>query len=714
MLHSRYYIPVAVFLLLLAMGVYFIFSSNERARHEQQILLSHIVATQAASIERRLSHSLSTTYILAQEVRRTNGNMTNFHQYAKDIIRWVGGVSNLQLAPDGIIKDIHPLQGNEKAIGYNILVDDKLRDEALLAVKERRLTLAGPFTLVVGGVAVVGRNPVFLGRSDREKFWGFTSALIYLDDLLQSTELGALEAKGYRYVLEKQEDKSGQWRPFSRSKHDIDQMFVESIVNVPNGFWRIKLSLGVGASSLWPLLLVIVLIVAVLGAYLTYRVLLEPIKLRRLVKEKTKELEYLAFHDALTGLASRGLLQEKINEHIQRVKHADVILGLLYIDLDNFKRINDTMGHNMGDQLLQEIGLRLQRCVCPEIDVVSRIGGDEFAILLTSINSRKDAEVVANKLINIIAEVIKLRHREVVMMASIGITIGPEDGLLAEELLLNADLALYSAKNNGKNQYKFFNHQMRQKMVSMLDMEEGLREGIKQDQFFLVFQPIVSMSSKKTVKYEALIRWEHPTKGVIYPGTFIEEAEQTGLIVPMGWQMLEKACEFINQYTDRYQQTLPVAINVSPRQFMEADFVARVREVLAAHTVSPEYIMLEVTESMLMEDIDHALLIMDQLRKDGMQFSMDDFGTGYSSLAQLKQLPVSSLKIDRSFIMDIGSQKESLQIVKAIIAMSHILGLDVVAEGIETQEQSDLLEKMGCEMGQGYLFSRPVTINQLM
>ena len=707
--------PVAVFLLLLAMGLYFIFSSNERARHEQQILLSHIVATEAASIERRLSHSLSTTYILAQEVRRTNGNMTNFHQYAKDIIRWVGGVSNLQLAPDGIIKDIHPLEGNEKAIGHNILVDDKRRDEALLAVKERRLTLAGPFTLVQGGVGVIGRNPVFLDRSDREKFWGFTSALIYLDDLLQSTDLKTLEAKGYRFVLEKQEDKTGEWRPFSRSKHDLDQTFVESIVNVPNGFWRIKLSRGVSSSSLWQLLLLlIVLIVAALGAYLTYRVLLEPIKLRRLVKEKTKELEYLAFHDALTGLASRSLLQEKINEHIQRVKHTDAIIGLLYFDLDDFKRINDTMGHDMGDQLLQEIALRLQRCVCPEIDVVSRIGGDEFAILLAGINSKKDAEMVANRLINTIAEVIKLRHREVLMMASIGIAIGPEDGLLAEELLLNADLALYAAKNNGKNQYKFFNPQMRQKMMSMLDIEEGLREGIKQDQFFLVFQPIVSMSSKETIKFEALVRWENPTKGVIYPGTFIEGAEQTGLIVPMGWQILEKACEFINQYSDRYQKTPTVAINVSPRQFMEADFVTRVRETLASHAISPEYIILEVTESMLMEDIDHALVIMDQLRKDGMQFSMDDFGTGYSSLAQLKQLPVSSIKIDRSFIMDIGSQKECLQIVEAIIAMSHKLGLEVVAEGIETQQQSDLLEQMGCQMGQGYLFSRPVTINQLL
>ena len=697
------------------MGLYFIFSSNERARHEQQILLSHIVTTEAASIERRLTHSLSTTYILAQEVRRTKGNMTNFHQYAKDIIHWMGGVSNLQLAPDGIIQKVHPLQGNEQAIGHNILVDDKRRDEALLAVKERRLTLAGPFELVQGGVAVIGRNPVFLQLGDGERFWGFTSALIYLDDLLKSTDLETLEAKGYRFVLEKQEDKTGQWRQFSRSKLEIGQTFVESIVNVPNGFWRIKLSPGVVASSWWSLLkLVIALVVAALGTYFTYRILLEPIKLRRLVKEKTKELEYLAFHDALTGLASRSLLREKINEHLERVKDTDNILGVLYVDLDNFKRINDTMGHDMGDQLLQEIAFRIQSCVSHGADVVSRIGGDEFAILLTKVNSKKDAEVVAGKLINSIAEVIKLPHQEVVMMASVGITTAPEDGRLAEELLLNADLALYAAKNNGKNQYKFFNHQMRQKMVSMLDMEDGLRQGIKLDQFFLVFQPIVSIGSKKTVKYEALVRWKHPTKGIIYPGTFIEEAEQTGLIVPMGWQILEKACEFINQYTDKYQQTITVAINVSPRQFMEADFVTRVREILAENTVSSKHITLEVTESMLMEDIDHALVVMDQLRKDGMQFSMDDFGTGYSSLAQLKQLPVSSLKIDRSFIMDINSQKESLQIVEAIIAMSHKLGLDVVAEGIETQEQSDLLEEMGCEMGQGYLFSQPVTVNQLL
>ena len=695
-------------------GLYFIDSSNERARQEQRIVLSDIVATEAASIERRLSHSLATTYVLAQEVRRTNGYMPHFNQYAKSIMHWVGGVSNLQLAPDGIIRDVYPLQGNEKAIGHNIIVDDKRRDEALLAVKKRRLTLAGPFTLVQGGMGVIGRNPVFLERQDGEVFWGFASALIYLDDLLQSTGLEALEAKGYRYTLEKQEETTGQWQTFARSKHDIGEVCVEGIVKVPNGLWRIKLARKVSANTLWTLLLLaIVSIVAALGAYLTFRVLLEPIKLRELVKEKTKALEYLAFHDPLTGLASRRLLQEKINEHLQRVKHTDEILGLLYLDLDEFKRINDTMGHDMGDQLLQEIAQRIQACV-RKTDVVSRFGGDEFAILLMGLHSKKDAVMVAKKVIDALSVAIKLRHREVVVTASIGITVGPDDGLLAEELLLNADLALYASKNNGKNQSMFFNHQMKQKMVAMLDMEEGLREGIRQDQFFLVFQPIVCMNSKRNLKFEALLRWEHPTQGLIYPDNFIEVAEQTGLIVPMGWQVLEKACEFVNRYTDTDEQTLTVTINISPRQFMEADFVSRTFKILSANNVSPENIVLEVTESMLMKDIDHALVVMAQLRRGGIRFSMDDFGTGYSSLAQLKQLPVCFIKIDRSFIMDICSQKEAPQIVEAIIAMSHKLGLKVVAEGIETQAQSEMLEKMGCEMGQGYLFSRPVTINQLL
>ncbi len=696
------------------MGVYFICTSNDRAHQKQQILLSHLVSAEAASIERRLSLSLSTTYILAQEVRRSGGNMPNFDQYAKDIIHWMGGVSNLQLAPDGIIGQVYPLAGNEKIIGHNLLIDDKRRDEALLAVKERKLTLAGPIELIQGGVAVIGRNPVFLNNDDSEQFWGFASALIFLDELLKSTNLAALEAKGYRFTLEKKEEKTGLWLQFARSKHDLAHESVEGIVTVPNGYWRIKLSPGETASSLWSLLLLaIAVLIAALGAYLTFRILLEPVKLRDLVKEKTKALEYLASHDVLTGLANRRLLQEKIDEHLQLLNHTNELLGLVYIDLDDFKRINDTMGHDMGDLLLQEVAHRIKGCL-RTTDIVSRLGGDEFAILLTGLQSKNDAEMVTRKVIKALSKAIKLRHREVVVTASIGITMGPNDGLLAEKLLLNADLALYASKNNGKNQYMFFEHQMKQKMVTMLDIEEGVREGIKQDQFLLHFQPIVCMNSKKTLKFEALLRWKHPTKGLIYPDAFIEVAEQTGLIVDMGWQVLEKACKFVSHYTDLNQQALSVAINISPRQFLEDDFVKRTRKTLAENNVSPEHIIFEITESMLMKNVNHALDIMDQLRKDGMIFSMDDFGTGYSSLAQLKQLPVSYIKIDRSFVMDIDSKKEEPQFVEAIIAMSQKLGLDVIAEGIETQAQFELLRGMGCKMGQGYLFSRPVTIEQLL
>lgn len=694
-----------VFLFSLGSGSFFLHLVQEKSSQKQKISLSHIVASEAAVIERRLSNALSSTYILAQEVRTTKGNFPHFNRYAEGVMRWVDGVSNLQLAPKGIISHVYPLKGNEKAIGHNILVDDRRRDEALLAIEMRMLTLAGPFELLQGGIAVIGRNPVFITDNGVERFWGFTSALVFLDDLFSMTGLQALEDQGYSFTLSKNYQHVEKENIFSRSVNDLHGVVEVSVVNVPNATWMLRVSQPSVKSMGWFVIWFFgVAAVSTVLALLVYRVLQEPERLRQLVLEKTKKLEYLAFHDSLTGLMNRHLLYKEMEKIIPSNDKKNKLSAVLYIDLDDFKRINDTMGHDAGDDVLKEIAQRMKLLI-KDIGVISRLGGDGFVILLTDIQSPRDAENIANQLMHVFTRAITATDRVLVVTASIGIVISPDDGVLIEDLLLKADLALYSSKSTGKHRYTFYNQTMQNKMIARLDIEEGIREGLARDQFYLAFQPIVCFKTNDTVKFEALIRWEHPTKGLLYPNSFIEISEKTGLIVPIGKVVLQKACDFINRCKAMNKVMPVVTVNVSPRQFSEAGFVKDVTDIVRLAGVLPKYIQLEITESVLMADVEKGIHIMNTLKQEGFLFLMDDFGTGYSSLSQLKQLPVSTLKIDRSFITD---SAEDYKIVAAIVAMASELGINVIAEGIETETHLHLLKSSGCQFGQGYLFSRPM------
>ncbi len=707
-MNSRWLVSTTVFLFSLVVGLYFIYGVHQKSYQEQQLLLSHIVYAEAASIERRLSHSLSATYILAQEVRATKGSFEHFNQYAADVLRWVDGVSNLQLAPQGVISQIYPLEGNEKAIGHNILKDDNRKEEALAAVSHRTLTLAGPFELIQGGVAIIGRNPVFVYSGEQEQFWGFTSALIFLDDLLASTHLKRLEAENYSFTLSKKIDaNSAEENVFARSDSDIQGLVVERLVNIPNGQWILRVSQRpLDNRRLLILWAFCAVSVAIMLAFLTHRFLQEPDRLREQVNQKTKELNFLAFHDSLTGAASRRYLYQEMEKKL-RYASTQEMLALLYIDLDDFKRINDSMGHDVGDYVLKEIVDRMKQVVSNE-DTIARLGGDEFAILLSNVEDKCYVDDLAEDVLKTITQPVKFHHRELVVTASIGVALSPYHAITVTDLLLKADLALYASKNQGKNQSVFYHQSMQNKMITRVDVEEGIRQGILNDQFYLVFQPIVDLQSERVIKYEALIRWQHPNKGVLYPNSFIEIAEETGLIVDLGKFVLEKACEFINDCKHSNQPTPIVTINVSPMQFSQSHFVEDVQRITDSTGVNPHHIQLEITESVLMSDVENGVRTMQTLKDKGFLFLMDDFGTGYSSLSQLKQLPVNTLKIDRSFIRDIDSDKSDYQIVAAIVALAAQLNIDVVAEGIENEKQLALLRKVGCYLGQGYWFSRPV------
>ncbi len=694
---------------LFLLGVYVSRLNLSLQKSEQDLLMSDIVNSQASALERRISRSLATTYILAQEVKRNNGEFIDFEAYADEVLKAIGGVSNLQLAPNGVITKIHPLKGNEKAIGHNILQDDRRRNEAILAVKEKHLTLAGPFSLVQGGEAIIGRNPVFLRRQGKEYFWGFASALIFLDDLLSVSDLEQLESKGYSYQLSRKHPDTGEVNIFARSDADMSDELFKVDVNVPNATWMLELSRN---ESLSPVAgySVSFLVSLLLSGFFFY-MLQQPEKLRLIVREKTTELERLAFHDELTGLPNRRLLNEQLEQEIRDLLRYNKRGALFYLDLDDFKRINDSMSHEAGDQLLKTIAQRLRNSLRKN-DIVARLGGDEFAALLLDIDSVGHVQKIAEKLIHSITQPVILGKREVVVSATIGITLIPDDGREAGSIQCNADLAMYSAKKRGKKRFQFFNAAMQEKANQNLMLELDLRNALKEEQFSLQYQPLVCLSEHRIVGYEALIRWRHPERGILLPGQFIPIAEESNIIVPIGhWTLLE-VCKLIQQRADGGLEPIYISVNLGPKQFLDPRFCSYLKETLSETGVSPELLELEITETTLIEDFEMTLTVLNELKSMGISIAIDDFGTGYSSLALLKQLPVDTLKIDRGFIMGIGSGKDE-RLVEAMTAMAGKLKLKLVAEGIENIEQLEFLESIRCDYGQGYLFGPPLPVNDM-
>lgn len=680
---------------------------------EHYLLLSDIGNAQAKAFERRLSQSLSATRILALEIQQQGGLIDDFEHYSEEVLKSVGGISNLQLAPGGIIQKIHPLKGNEKAIGHDILKDDKRSIEAHLAITERKLTLAGPFTLVQGGVAVIGRNPVFFKEGNKQTFWGFTSALIYLDDLLASTELNLLQSKGYRYQLSRRSPDTGQTEVITTSEEPVVYPYHSSTVNVPNATWTITISRPM-EGNIWQSALgyFASITIALFVSWAMWFVLRQPEKLQKIVKQKTHELEKFALYDYLTGLANRRLLNERLEGVIHQTKHDGKSATLLYFDLDDFKRINDSMGHEAGDYLLQQISHRLNSIIGKN-DVIARLGGDEFAVLLLDANSIHDASGIAEKLIDVISEPIIQNNKELAVSASVGITMIPSDGHDLTTLLRNADIAMYAAKKDGKKCYRFFNKTLQKKALEKLAIEEGLDTAITEKQFVLHYQPVINFDSNQLCGYEALIRWNHPEKGLVYPDKFIGIAEESGKIQDIGYWVIREVCEVIKMRLLHSGECYRVAVNLSPRQFTDPDLLDNMRKIIRSVDIDARFIEIEITESTLMENVEYAIHILNQLKELGITVAIDDFGTGYSSLAMLKRLPVDKLKIDRSFVKELNSDDSDQKIVQALISMAHTLQINVVAEGIETQEQLKLLRQYGCDFGQGYLFSKPVPIDEL-
>jgi diguanylate cyclase (GGDEF)-like protein/PAS domain S-box-containing protein len=427
-------------------------------------------------------------------------------------------------------------------------------------------------------------------------------------------------------------------------------------------------------------------------------------------KRAEEQLLHDAFHDALTGLPNRALFMDHVKMAIQRSRRSgNRLFAALFLDLDRFKIINDSLGHMVGDQLLVGIAHRLEMCLRPG-DTVARLGGDEFTILLEDLATTDDALDVARRVQEAVTQPFNIGGHEVFTTASIGIALSNTGYERAEDLLRDADTAMYRAKLEGKKRHVVFDKGMHARAMELLQIETDLRRALARREFFLNYQPIVSLKTGKIASFEALVRWRHPERGLVMPGDFITVAEETGLIVPLGLWVLNEACRQMREWQRQgfAGEEVTVSVNLSSRQFSQADLIDQVSSALRESGLRPGNLKLEITESMVMENIDTAIGMLAQLRGLGVGLSIDDFGTGYSSLSYLHRFPIDTLKIDRSFVTQMTDNTENAEIVRTIVTLARSLNMDVIAEGVETREQLRRLGDLGCDYGQGYLFSRPV------
>ncbi|MEZ4600919.1 MAG: EAL domain-containing protein [Syntrophotaleaceae bacterium] len=447
------------------------------------------------------------------------------------------------------------------------------------------------------------------------------------------------------------------------------------------------------------------------GAVILLEDITPRIRAERLLLENEKRLNHLAFHDSLTNLPNRLLFHDRLARAMKAACRKKQQVGLLFLDLDRFKNINDSLGHQTGDELLRKVALRLRGCLRSH-DTIARLGGDEFVIIVQDLVDHCDLAAIAQKILAQLAKAIRINDDVLFPTASIGIALYPDDGQDVEELMKSADVALYRAKEQGRNTYQFYERAMNARSHELLRLESHLRHALEEQQLVLHYQPQLDLKTGETVGFEALLRWKHPLKGMIAPSDFIPMAEETGLIVPIGEWVLDQACSQAQLWRSRGFDKLRVSVNISPRQFKQPGFVQAVDRILFRTGLDPRFLELEITENILVDNIQEAAGVLQQLRTMGLSLAVDDFGTGFSSLRYLQQLPLDRLKIDQSFVKGITIAAEGTSLAAGIIALAENLNLGVVAEGIENRVQLDFLRQRQCDQGQGFLFARPLTTEE--
>ena len=613
---------------------------------------------------------------------------------------------------------IEPLADNLNAVGLDITVLPTTADTVAVTRATGQPAVSEGFRLVqeTSSQRSVVMYQVVYENQDPSTVRGIVSAVLRMDAILEAV-LGKLNPDDLQVCLV---DRSAS---FSNTRlagapacEQVAWAKKHATVNVPLYFggrtWELKVRAEEGFLnnmrdwSAWALLALSLICVVMLSAFLLI-ITGQAHRTQALVELRTAELAQLAHYDSLTGLPNRSHWIACAQSALQGAHRNGHAMAVIFLDLDHFKRVNDTLGHTFGDELLQEVSQRLLPCLRRE-DLLARIGGDEFVALLPRLRRMDDAVAVAEKLLAALNLPLQIQSNEISLSASMGIACFPNDGTNLDTLLKHADTAMYAAKEAGRNGYRFFEAEMNASVSRRMFLENNLRRAMERGELFVVYQPQIEARSAQVVGVEALLRWRHPVEGLIPPDVFIPVAEDSGLIEPIGAWVLMQACQQLKAWADAGIPKLTMAVNISALQFRKPGFVASVRQALSSSGVDPRRIELEITETLLMQPLKELDDRLSELATMGLSFSLDDFGTGYSSLGYIKRLPISRIKLDKSFVTDLPGNSEDEAVARATLSIAKDLGLKTVAEGVETVAQQDYLVSSGCDFLQGYLFAQPM------
>ncbi len=805
---------------------------GERRQEAQAQLIRYV-----SILERQISRALAAAESMESYIRHHGGRVEDFDSHSADLLRSVRAISAIELAPDGVIRHVHPATGHQAMLGQRVVESRYAAPAAHQAMLEERLVLSPPLTLDNGQVAVIGRQPVYL--TDREGdplFWGFASVLLELRHLVRDAGLDRLGEGGYRYqlMIDGARPRAGGPQPF------LPEQSVGAPVAVPDGAWELRLAplRPWGVPPRFYLHGLMVLLAGGLFAYLVFILLWQPVMLRHQVqgtsaalkranaryeavfnsvrevlfqldtqgrftllnaawkrligsdpvdtlgsafeacvhpddqmmvreliretlqgraerkgielrllgrrrevrwvemalqaigkpdggvtglsgtlhditerKQADRVIQYQANYDTLTNLPNRKLFQDRFGRAIEATLRKQQRLALMFIDLDRFKWINDSLGHAAGDQLLKEVAMRLTSCV-RKADTVARFGGDEFIVLLTEVRTSVDAEIVARKILVELARPFELDGHKETISGSVGITLCPDDGSDIATLMNNADNVMYHVKESGRNSFKFFTDEMNRALQARHDLSAKLRAAIAHDRLRLVFQPIVDLGRREPVGVEALLRWQDDERGRVSPAEVVALAEDTQLIEELGGWILDHAVAGFARLREADPRLDYVCVNVSMRQF-RTNFIPLLERMIDRAGLEPGMLALDLTEGLIAEDRAEVWEALEEVRRKGVRLMLDDFGTGITSLGHLKRLAPEAVKLQSAYLADIVPETSAAAMIGALIAMAHSLGIRVVGEGVEEAQQAEMLEVLGCDFAQGYHFSPPLELDDL-
>ncbi len=682
--------------------------------HESaEIEMKAQAVTLTSMIENRflLSDGLR-AFVLSQLSDSSAVDPSAFAIFSSQFMENDSGIRNLSIYPDGIASLVYPIDDNDEILGMNLFVhaDADVRDNAYRTLSSQAITILGPFELTQGGMGMLSRQAIYIDG----QFWGFVSVVLDIPSIIQEAGIYNLNKGIALAVRAGDQILTGDAALFDDPEHLIP-------IPLPEGEWELAAApiperlasanqQAIGLKVLFYITLIFVL-------YFIYIQLTKKDKLQALVEERTRELEskenavrYMAYHDSVTRLYNRAYFNEAMERQLQQSALSNEAFALIYLDVDNLKLINDSLGHYYGDMLLIEIADRLSQAL-NNSEVVCRLGGDEFTIILPAISDQEQVHQIAAAIITLFQQPFQLSDIEHYITASIGVAIYPEHGEDATSLVKNADTTMYRAKENGKNQYLLYNPAMHTEHKLTMEISNGLRRALENDEFVMHYQPQIEAATGQIIGLEALIRWNHPEQGMVSPGMFIPIAEESGLIVPIGEKVLQLVSAQSRAWQNAGYPPIKIAVNLSAKQFRHSALPSVIMQILQDSDINPCHIELEITENEAMRD--DTQLMLQELREQGFIISIDDFGTQYSSLSYLTRLPVDKIKLDRSFVHGIANNTKDEAIIRAILLIAKHLELTVIAEGVETYEQLLFLSQHECHQIQGFLFHKPMAADAI-